>query len=135
MEVLAEPPRVIVCLRSPAEVVASTLKYYGQVSAEARRHVEQRWLAEYQRLLEVIDEYRLDAMSVEFAKLHPYPKRSVKPLERFVGRPLDASGIRRDLRHHDAPVAAEMQETYERVLRLKPRVRAAAARRAGARSA
>jgi hypothetical protein len=121
MELMYMKPRVVVCLRSPAEVVASTLKYYGQVSEEAVRHVEHRWLSEYGRLLEVIDEYELDAVSVEFESLHHDPEKAIAPVERFVGRTLDPAFVRRDLRHHAADVPASMRETYERVRELGAR--------------
>jgi hypothetical protein len=111
-------PQLVVCLRSPSEVVASTLKYYGQESEDAVRHVEHRWLSEYGRLLEIIEEYGLDAISIEFDALHGDPQRAVAPLERFLGRKVDASGVRTDLRHHAADVPAPMRETYERVLAL-----------------
>jgi hypothetical protein len=124
MELMYTKPRVVVCLRSPAEVVASTLKYYGQVSEEAVRHVEHRWLSEYGRLLEVIDEYRLDAVPVEFERLHGDPEAAIAPLERFVGRTLDPGFVRRDLRHHAAGVPELMRETYERVRNLGARVSA-----------
>jgi hypothetical protein len=115
MELLPARPRVIVCLRSPAEVVASTLRYYGQVSDEARRHVEHRWRSEYERLLEIIEEFGLDATSVEFSELHRSTKRVAARLSAFVGRELDASGVRRDLRHHRVRVPARLREVYGRV--------------------
>jgi hypothetical protein len=118
MELMYTKPRVIVCLRSPSEVVASTLKYYGQVSEEAVRHVEHRWLAEYARLLEIIGEYRLDAVCVEFEALHRDPQQAIGPLERFLGRALDPACVRGDLRHHAAAIPPSMVETYERVRAL-----------------
>jgi hypothetical protein len=118
MEVLPSEPRVIVCLRSPAEVVASTLRYYGQVSDEARRHVEHRWQSEYDRLLEIIDEFRLDAMPVEFSELYRRPKHIAASLSRFVGREIAPSGVRADLRHHRLRVPARLRATYDRVRAL-----------------
>jgi hypothetical protein len=115
MEVLPSRPRVVACLRSPAEVVASTMRYYGQVSDEARRHVEHRWRSEYERLMEIIAEFKLDAVCVEFADLHRATKKTVSRLSRFVGRDLDAAGVRRDLRHHRVRIPARLRETYERV--------------------
>ena len=115
MELLPERPRVIVCLRSASEVAASTLRYYGQAGEEAVRHVEHRWLSEYGRLLEIIDAYELDAISVEFAALNEDPERAVEPLSRFVDRLLDPSLVRRDLRLHAADMPAHMREMYERV--------------------
>jgi len=118
MELLPKRPRVIVCLRSPSEVTASTLKYYGQVGEEAVRHVEHRWLSEYGRLLEIIGEYGLDAISIEFGALHGDAERAVELIGRFVGRGLDASTVRRDLRHHAAEIPEHMREMYERVCAL-----------------
>src|SRR4051794_38105877 len=34
---LPDPPRMVVCLRSPQEVVASTMRYYGLVDRESVR--------------------------------------------------------------------------------------------------
>jgi hypothetical protein len=127
MELMYEAPRVIVCLRSPTEVVASTLKYYGQTSEEAVRHVELRWIAEYERLLEVIEAYGLDAITIEFDALHNDPQRATAPLGRFLAqepsaigrRALDVSGVRQNLRHHIAEIPAAMRELYDRVLCLR----------------
>jgi hypothetical protein len=115
MQHLPDPPRLIVCLRSPSEVVASTLRYYGQEGDEATRAVEHTWRAEYERLLEIIGEKRLDAMCVEFDRLYRAPKTTVRGISKFVGRPLDASLVRRDLRHHRRPIPEHLRELYERV--------------------
>jgi hypothetical protein len=120
LELLPSLPKVIVCLRSPSEVVASTLKYYGQASDDAVRHVEHRWLSEYTRLMEVIAAFSLDAISVEFDTLHRDPREAVAPVERFLGRPLDASAVRGDLRHHAAPIPGPLQAIYARVRDLGP---------------
>ena len=118
MKLMPQPPRLIVCLRSPSEVVASTLRYYGQDSEDAVRHVEHRWLSEYGRLLEIIDAYGLDAISIEFEELHRDPDAAVAPMERFIGRPLDASAVRHDLRHHANAIPDHAREMYERVRAL-----------------
>ncbi len=123
MELLPEPPRVIVCLRSPDEVVASTLRYYGLGGDEPTRAVEHGWRAEYERLLEVIDEYRLDATSVDFGELNADPEAAVVPLERFVGRKLDPGFVRRDLRHHRGGVPEHLRDVYERVAALGAKYR------------
>ncbi|MHB8515181.1 MAG: hypothetical protein ACYDCT_07305 [Dehalococcoidia bacterium] len=115
LPLLPEPPRVIVCLRSPGEVVASTLRYYGLAGDEATRAVEHLWRAQYERLLDVVGEYRLDATCVEYAALHA---GGADAFAAFVGRPLDAAAVRRDLRHHDAPVAPAARELYARVTAL-----------------
>jgi hypothetical protein len=118
MELLPDRPRVIACLRSPSEVVASTLKYYGQAGGDAPSQLEHRWLSEYGRLLEIIAESGLEAISVEFSELHSDPGRAIAPIERFVGRKLDASAVRRDLRHHVAETPGPMREMYECVRAL-----------------
>jgi hypothetical protein len=113
-------PRVIVCLRSPAEVAASVMHYYGLVDDEARRSIEHAWRAQYERLLEVIADYRLGATCVEYGALHADTAATVAALSRFVGRALDPSAVRRDLRHHDSPVPAHLRDIYERVRALSP---------------
>jgi hypothetical protein len=118
LEVLPERPRLIICLRSPAEVVASTLRYYGLEGDEATRAVEHTWRCEYERLLEVIDAYSLDAICIEYAQLISDPDAAIAPLAGFVGRELDAAGVRRDLKHHAAPVQRKFAKLYKRVAAL-----------------
>ena len=118
LPLLPEPPRLIVCLRNPAEVAASTMRFFGTVGEEPVRVVEHLWRAQYERLLEIIDAYALDARSVEFAELHRRPKTTVRPIERFVGRKLDASSVRRALRHHDLEMPAHLRPLYDRVRAL-----------------
>jgi hypothetical protein len=121
MELLPEKPRLIVCLRSPVEVIASTLRYYGQTSGGARKAVEHTWRCEYERLLDVIDDYRLDAAPVEFSRLHSFPAATARRLSRFVGVRLDPSFIRRDLRHHRSRVPARLRDLYARIRALGQR--------------
>ena len=117
-----EPPRLVVCLRSPDEVAASTLRYYGADGAEPRQAVRHVWRAQYERLLDVIDDYRLDATCIEYAAMHGAAgEDEVRRLAAFVGRELDASGVRRALRHHQAPVDAGLAGLYERVRTLAAR--------------
>jgi hypothetical protein len=118
LEVLAPPPRIIVCLRSPAEVIASTLRYYGLAGDEPERAAAHTWRVEYERLLEVIAEYRLDAVCVEYASLLSDREATLARLSAFVGCPLDAAGLRSDLRHHRAEIAAGDAELYARVAAL-----------------
>lgn len=118
MRMMPEPPRVIVCLRSPGEVIASTLRYYGLAGDEPERAVAHEWRCEYERLLEIIDEYALDAVPIEFAELHADPERAIAPIARFAGRALDVSGVRRALRHHQAAVQDDLRDVYERVRSL-----------------
>lgn len=114
-------PRVIVCLRSPAEVVASTLRYYGQAGEEPARAVEHTWRSEYERLLEVIASFALDAVAIEYGELHADPRSAVRPLERFLDRPLDVTGVRAHLRHHAAAVPDDLAALYARVRSLRNR--------------
>ena len=118
LDVLPEPPRIIVCLRSPAEVVASTLRYYAQAGEEAENAVKHVWRTQYERLLEIIGEYGLDAICVEYAALHADPEAAVQSLAQFVGRVLDPRTVRHDLRHHAVPVSDDLVELYERVRSL-----------------
>ncbi len=118
LEMLPERPRVIVCLRSPAEVVASTLTYFAQGGDDAEGAVKHVWRVQYERLLEIIAEYGLEAICVEYAALHADPEQAVAPLARFVGRPLDVRTVRRDLRHHAAPIPDDLTDLYERVRAL-----------------
>jgi hypothetical protein len=115
LEMLPERPRIIVCLRSPAEVVASTLTYFAQGGDDAENAVKHVWRVQYERLLEIITEYGLDAMCVEYPALQADPAATVEPLERFVGRSLDVRTVRRDLRHHAAPIPDDLVDLYERV--------------------
>ena len=118
LDVLPEPPRVIVCLRSPAEVVASTLRYYAQAGDEAEAAVLHVWRTQYERLLEIIAERGLDAIAVDYGDLHRDPETAVVPLSAFVGRDLDAACVRGDLRHHALEIPAELRELYATVRAL-----------------
>lgn len=121
LTVLPEAPRLIVCLRSPAEVAASTLRYFGRgddpEATAAARHL---WRAQYERLIDVIAAYRLDALCVEYGRLHGGDAATVAGLAAFVGCPLDAGGVRRELRHHVLAVDPELLPLYERVRALRP---------------
>lgn len=111
-------PRIVVCLRSPAEVAASTMAYFGQVGDEPRRAAYHVWKSQYERLLEVIDAYGLSAVTIEYAKLQSDPESTVAKLANFVGSALDASSVRPDLRHHVAEIPDELRGLYRRVRAL-----------------
>ena len=115
LEMLPERPRIIVCLRSPAEVVASTLTYFAQGGDDAESAVKHVWRVQYERLLEIIAEHGLDAICVEYPALQEDPEATVAPLAHFVGRALDVRSLRRDLRHHAVAVPDDLLELYERV--------------------
>jgi hypothetical protein len=134
LSVMPEKPRVIVCLRSPAEVVESTMKYYGLAGDEPERAVLHLWRAQYERLLDVVADRALDAFSVEFHALQGGERKVFESLERFVGQPLDADAVRPELRHHEAEVTGDLSELYERVRSLG-RASTRPARRDGGRGA
>jgi hypothetical protein len=115
LSVLEGRPRIIICLRSPAEVAASTMRYFGQVGGEARNAVYHVWRVQYERLLDVIEAYALNAMTVAYDELHANAEAVVSRLASFVGLPLDASSIRADLRHHAVQVPPELRALYDRV--------------------
>ncbi|MBF6599084.1 MAG: sulfotransferase [Dehalococcoidia bacterium] len=136
LAVLPEAPRLIVCLRSPAEVAASTLRYFGRGDdAEATAAALHLWRAQYERLIEVIEAYRLQALCVEYGRLHAGDAATVAALAGFVGCALDAAGVRRELRHHVLAVEPGLQPLYDRVRALRPGRTAAARTDAGAPSA
>jgi hypothetical protein len=116
---LFEPPlRVIVCLRNPAEVVASTMRYYGVTGDEAWRATAHVWRSENERLLEVVETFALDVACVEYDALHQDPAAAATRIARFLGAPVRASGVRGDLRHHRTAMPYEFAELYELVRRL-----------------
>jgi len=110
-----EKPRILVCLRSPEEVIASTTEYFGLASDEAKRAAAHVWRAEYERLIEIIDAHGLDATCVEYDALLGDTERTIGGLSSWLGRPIDASGLRRHLRHHARAVPDEYLPLYERV--------------------
>ncbi len=118
LQVLPGRPRIIVCLRNPAEVVASTLRYYAQGGDDAEAAVYHVWRSGYERLLEVIAAFGLDALTVEYGELHGDPQRAIEPLAEFVGRELDVGLVRGDLRHHESDVPDDLRGLYKRVRAL-----------------
>ncbi len=118
LDVLPVRPRVIVCLRSPDEVAASARHLYGMLDERSRDAVLYLWRAQYERLLEVLDEFGLQSMCVEYGELHRDPARAIEPLTAFVGRALDPSLVRQDLRHHDMTILDDLRPLYDRVRAL-----------------
>lgn len=112
---LAAPPRLVVCLRSPRAVVDSAVRHYGQTSVYARRHVAFQWSRQYLRLLEVIRDYALEALCVEYDALVAEPEATVERLSRFLGRPLDPCAVDRSLRHEVAAVPKRHAAVYRAV--------------------
>jgi hypothetical protein len=118
LPVLQRTPKIIVCLRNPAEVAESTMRYFGQAGEEPQRAVYFTWRAQYERLLNVIADHGLKAISVEYDALHGDPAGALQPLSRFVRRKLDPGLVRQDLRHHEAPIPEDLREIYDRMRSL-----------------
>lgn len=111
-------PRIIVCLRSPAEVAASTMRYFGQDGDDPQDAVYHVWRVQYERLLEVADAYALESFTVDYSELHANTEAVVARLSSFVGRDLDPSSVRSDLRHHAVEVPNELRALYDLVLAM-----------------
>jgi hypothetical protein len=108
------------------------MRYYGLTGDEARRAGEHVWRVQGERLLEVIEAYGLDALSVDYASLIAEPDVAVEPIARFAGRRLDPNFVRGDLRHHEKGSGPELMALYRRLAALGERWRATPG---GARSA
>jgi len=119
LPVFDAPPRIIVCLRNPAEVVASTLRYFGVADDEGARASAHVWRSENERLLEIIETCGLDATCVEFDELHNDPTTAAARLRKFVGRDIRMGGVRQSLRHHQAEPMDELMPLYRRVRALR----------------
>ncbi|MGB2695372.1 MAG: hypothetical protein WBD55_09325 [Dehalococcoidia bacterium] len=115
LQQLRSAPKVVLCLRSPEAFVRSVTRVYGLVEREA---VEQRWANLHRRLLDVIRDYRLDAICIEYERLMAHPNETVAELSRFVSHPLDARFIESDARHYDYDVPARYAALYEEVRAL-----------------
>ncbi len=111
-------PKIIVCLRSPAEVAASTMAYFGQVGDDPKLAAYHVWKSQYERLLEVLNDYALDAFTVEFSQLQSDPSTATTALSAFVGKKLDPSSVRADLRHHVVEPPEELRGLYAQVRAL-----------------
>lgn len=116
-----ETPRLVVCLRSPGEVVDSTMRVYGLASREAREAADEIWPNYYSRLLELIDDLGVEAHCVEYERLLSEPEATVAKLAAFVAHPLDHRWIEPQLRRFAAPVPEQYRELYERVRALNRR--------------
>ena len=113
---LSQPPKVVVCLRSPEAQLHSVVSRFG-LSAD-RRTLERRWANDLQRLLEVIRAYRLEATCVDYDDLVEYPAETVAALSSFAGYPLDAKYVETRLRHHKFGVPSRHAELYEQARAL-----------------
>lgn len=112
---LRSAPKIVLCLRSPEAFVRSVTRVYGLVEREA---VDRRWANLHRRLLDVIRDYRLDAICIEYERLMAHPNETVAELSRFVGHPLDARFIESEARHYHYEVPARYTALYEEVRAL-----------------
>jgi hypothetical protein len=113
-----EPPRVIVCLRNPAEVIASAMRYYGMAGDDGWRAIGHVWRVETERLLEIITAFRLEATCVEFDALHADIHAVAGELSAFTGNEICPVGVRSDLRHHHTDMPEEFARLYDCVRAL-----------------
>ncbi len=117
LPLLSSKPKVVVCLRSPEAYAESVVRVYGLVDRAA---AERQWARHYRRLLEVIRDYRLEAICIEYDALVEQPEETVAELAAFVGRPLRAEYVDAPLRRHVRAVPERYRPLYERVLGLGP---------------
>ncbi len=110
---------VVVCLRSPAAYADSVVRLYGLVERAA---VERQWARHYRRLLDVIRDYGLRAICLEYDALIEQPSETVGTLASFLGRPLSASYVNAPLRRYVRDVPKRYRELYVEVRRLSPHV-------------
>jgi len=109
------PPRVVLCLRNPSEVIASAMRYYGMAADDGRRALAHVWRTENARLLEIIEAHDLTATCVEYDDVLERPARVASRLSEFLGRAVRPVGVRADLRHHRGELLDEFADLYARV--------------------
>jgi hypothetical protein len=114
---LPEKPKLVICLRSPEDVSKSVEQAYGGGRSVGPEAVD-RWRSQYERLLDLIQEYQLDAMCIEYDNLITQAAETVARLAEFVDHPLDQKYVEPSLRHHASEPAPEVRELYERVKTL-----------------
>jgi hypothetical protein len=112
---LPQPLKLVICLRSPEAYARSVMNVYGLTDADA---VMRLWARQYQRLLDIVRDYQLDAMCIEYETLLRAPERAIAALAGFVGQPLDASGVESTLRRFAGSVPATHQALYDAVRQL-----------------
>jgi hypothetical protein len=120
-----QQPRIVLCLRSPEEVAGSAMDYFGLTDDAAREWTAQLWLNQNQRLVDVIEDYGLECLTLEYAELIANTAATVERLSAFVDRPLDPSFVEPSLRHHAASVPERFAPMYERVRALSTTSRTA----------
>ena len=114
---LPRRPRIVVCLRSPEAFLHSVSRIYGLVD---RAQIEGWWAHDLRRLLDVIEDYELDATCLEYDVLVRRPEETVARLAAFLGHELDAGFVEPELRRFDFAVPSSLRPLYDRVRRLAP---------------
>jgi hypothetical protein len=118
LPLLPAKPQIVLCLRTPDAVAGSALAYFGLTADDAREWAIELWSNQYQRLIEVIEEYQLDTITIEYDELIANTAATIERLSRFVGQPLDLKYVEPVLRHHTAEVPERLAGLYERVKQL-----------------
>ena len=112
---LPSPPRVVVCLRSPEAFVHSVVSIFGLTSREI---LEQWWANHLRRILDFVEEYRLEATCVVYEDLVLRPEATVDRLSSFIDRPLDAGFVEPSLQQFAQDVPERHMALYEEVRAL-----------------
>jgi hypothetical protein len=113
-----QKPRLIICLRPPEAVAGSAMDIYAARNDDLRQALMGQWVEQYERLLDVIHDWQLDATCVEYQRLMEDPAATVARLAEFVGLPLDPQYVEPSLQHHSAGVPDDLAALYERVRAL-----------------
>ena len=114
----ARKPRLVVCLRSPQAAARSAMDNFGVTGSDWEQWHVQQWERMYERLLEVIEEFELEATCVEYDELIAGTAETVARLADFLGHPLDQQYVDSSLRHHASEGAGSLGELYQRVKAL-----------------
>ena len=114
---LPGPPKLIVCLRSSEAFLHSVAQIFGLIDRDL---AERWWARELRRLLDVIRDYEIEAMCVEYDDLIQQPEETVAKISAFVGHSLDASYVEPKLRHFAYHIPHRLAPIYNEVRALGP---------------
>jgi hypothetical protein len=112
---LPQPLKIVVCLRNPEAYARSVMNIYGLMDQAV---VLRFWARHYQRLLEIVRDYGIDAFCLQYEELIGRPTEAIRLLSEFVGRPLDASLVRTELKRFSGEIPPQYQELYDAVCAL-----------------
>ena len=115
---LARKPRLVICLRGPQAVAHSAMDVFGVTGSDWEQWHVQSWKSMYERLLEVIEEFELEATCVDYDELLAGTAETVARLANFLDHPLDPRYVDSSLRHHASDVGGNLSELYQRVKAL-----------------